>query len=529
MLQSIRDHTQGWIAGTIVTVLILSFALWGIHSYFGGNGDTNIVAKVNGEPITKSQLAIAYERLRRQASQPTPNESIEKIELNLKKQALQDLINIQVLSQASVKQNYRISAQQVDNFLENVPDFQINGEFSQARFQQILAAALISPLEFFQVVKNNLLIDQPRLGMIFTSFALPDEITHTFSLISQERKIQYALLLDNAIPVESIVVTSAQIQDYYKQHEDQFKTPEQVSVQYLELSLKQLMNNIQPTDAELKSFYNEDAAAYSLTSAVQPFEKVKDKVSTAYIHQKAEELFSDLKEKLANSSYEHPDTLEITAKLLSLPIKKSTLFAQTLGGTDELTANAKVREISFSNEVLNQGNNSDVITLNPETIVVLRIDTHHPATLIPLEAVQNKIIQQLKNLAASKQTAELALEIVKKIKEGLPLAKATQDYNLHWNKAGFVGRHSDKIDSAILDAAFSLPQPSSGKGYVVSAKMPNGYVLIILDGVRDGNLSDTDKNQYKVFAEQVQNSQGLLEYELYKQSEIMRAQVSILS
>jgi peptidyl-prolyl cis-trans isomerase D len=52
MLQSIRDRTHGWIAGIIISLVILSFALWGIHSYLEGGGGSDTVAKVNSVEIS---------------------------------------------------------------------------------------------------------------------------------------------------------------------------------------------------------------------------------------------------------------------------------------------------------------------------------------------------------------------------------------------------------------------------------------------------------------------------------------------
>ena len=103
MLQTIREHTQGWIAGTIITIIILTFALWGIHSYFVGGGASSVVAEVNGVDITKEQLTVAYERLRRQIQiQYGANNPITaKDEVALKNRALQALIDIEVLKQAS--------------------------------------------------------------------------------------------------------------------------------------------------------------------------------------------------------------------------------------------------------------------------------------------------------------------------------------------------------------------------------------------------------------------------------------------
>ena len=163
MLQSIRDHTQGWIAGVIISILILSFALWGIHSYFVGGSVSNNVAEVNGNEITRGQLNLAYERLRRQL-QASSYEFPSNAETGLKDRALESLINIQVLEQASLKQHYRISPAQVNNFLESMPEFQVDGQFSVSRFQQILATTLYSANDFLDLIRTSLLIDQPQFG-----------------------------------------------------------------------------------------------------------------------------------------------------------------------------------------------------------------------------------------------------------------------------------------------------------------------------------------------------------------------------
>ena len=57
-------------------------------------------------------------------------------------------------------------------------------------------------------------------------------------------------------------------------------------------------------------------------------------------------------------------------------------------------------------------------------------------------------------------------------------------------------------------------------------RLPNGYAIVALKSVKEGTV--TDKKQYTVFAEQVQNSEGLLEYELYKQSQTNKAKIKIL-
>ena len=463
MLQSIREHTQGWIAGVIISVIILSFALWGIHSYFVSGGSTNVVATVNDTEITSQQLALAFERVRQQAASQHINVTNEQA--TLKSQALKALIDIEVLKQASLAEGFNISDNQVGSFLQSMPEFQVNNEFSMDRYQQVLSSTMLTSSGFLDLIKSSLLIDQPKLGFVFSSFSLADETDLTMAIVNQERDLEYMSLPLSYFLTSSLVIPANKIKAYYDAHKNEFMTPEQVSVNYLELSLNTLAAAINPNEAELTSYYNDNIATYTQnvktkTPTVLAFDTVKDKVKTAYIRQRAEEQFADLREKLADYTYEHPSTLDYAASKLNLPIKTSSLFSANKSGTD-ISKYAKIRQVAFSNDVLNSQNNSDVIQLNPETLVVLRINTHVPAKLLPLIEVSNQIESQLKNGEAVAQTEKLAEDLRSKLEAGAnPELLATLN-KLSWNSVGFIGRYSNQADPAILDAAFRLPRPDA--------------------------------------------------------------------
>jgi peptidyl-prolyl cis-trans isomerase D len=265
MLQSIRDRTHGWIAGAIISLIILSFALWGIHTYLESSSTTEIVAKVNGVEISKRQLAATLDPLRNQAQVSLGSSVLpESMEANLKKRALDALINIQVLHQASIAQDYRISDFQVDSYLERMPDFQVNGEFSITRLRQVLANNMLSISDFLELIKTTLLIDQPRLGVILTAFALPNEVSNTVSLVNQERELAYLIIPRDAFMQQPASISDADMQAYYKKHEDEFKTAEQVTIDYLELNTKDLAASIHPTDEQLKAYYNDNINSYTI-------------------------------------------------------------------------------------------------------------------------------------------------------------------------------------------------------------------------------------------------------------------------
>jgi peptidyl-prolyl cis-trans isomerase D len=629
MLQSIRDRTHGWVAGIIISLVILSFALWGIHSYLEGAGTSDVVAKVNGTEITKRQLAAAYEPLRNQVQTTTESGILsEKVETSLKQRALAALINVQVLKQASISQDYKVSDRQIENYLQRMQDFQVNGEFSVDRFKQLLANNSLSVGDFIKLVKTTLLIDQPKSGIVLTSFVLPNEITGTVALINQERDIAYLMLTSASFLKDEIKVSDDEVAAYYQQHQDEFKTPEQISISYLELSPKDLTAGIQPTADELKSYYNENLNNYTLpmqwkiqailipvaektteiaiaaakkkitelqekittgadfaalarqnpadisdsewfilsklpaelqktvsaltskgqisdvvktsrglvlikavdvkAAETQPLLQVKDKVAELLIKQKSQEKYADQKEKLANLTYEHPDTLDSAAAALGLVVKTSHEFTLDKAGSD-ISANKKIRDVAFSQDVLNSQNNSDVIQATPDSVVVLRIKSHTPASTLSLQTVKQQVIDKLKSEKAEQKASAIAEEVKKKLEDGVSPDQVAQQYHVEWSKVGYVGRYSTKVDSAILYTAFRIPRPHAGSHQLyASVKIPTGYAVVASNAVRDGAPKPGNQEEYDAFAEKIQNTQGILEYKLYEQSLENKAKVKLL-
>lgn len=529
MLQTIREHTQGWIAGIIIGIIILTFALWGIHSYFVGGGSNNVIAEVNGVNITKEQLSVAYERLRRQlqsSNNPLQNDA------TMREQALRALIEVEVLKQASYAEGFRIFDAQVDNYLQTIPEFQVDGQFSLDKFEQVLSSSLLSTGEFLNLIQTSLQIEQPKLGIIFTSFALPDETANNIAIINQERDIQYLTLPLSYFLSQPITISDKQIQTYYEDNKQDYMTKEQVSVEYLQLSVQDLISSIHPSETELKNYYNENISAYALPNGKhneakpQSYAAVRDKVKESFIRQHAEEKFASVREELSNMTYEHPDSLQYAAKILKLPINTSELFTKDKAGKD-ISLYKKVRDVAFSNDVLHLKNNSDVIQIDPQTVIVLRLKSYIPATILPLKLVSKQIEDKIKMVEAENKGESFAKMLSQRLQNGENPREVARNYRLYWDYAGFNNRYTTKIDTAILELAFRLPHPEGDKIVYGVAKLANGYAVVGVRSVKPGVIED--KKQYPVFAEQVQNSEGLLEYELYKLSHVKQAKVEIVT
>ena len=138
------------------------------------------------------------------------------------------------------------------------------------------------------------------------------------------------------------------------------------------------------------------------------------------------------------------------------------------------------------------------------------------------KAIQNKLTAieqeaQSQNLYKNRQ----------QLQAGASPDKITQQYHFAWRNTSMVERNSNRVNSAILYAAFRLPQTqgNTGKNTYSTVKLPDGYAVVTVTKVEGGRVGA--KDQYDVFAEQVQNTQGLLEYELYKDSLMKQAKITV--
>ena len=98
-------------------------------------------------------------------------------------------------------------------------------------------------------------------------------------------------------------------------------------------------------------------------------------------------LFAERIEDLSNLAFETGDLLTISEQL-NLEIQSASSVSRANGSG--LFANSAVLDAAFSNEVILDGNNSDVIEIGDSQAIVLRLSHYNESTLLPLEEAQLK-------------------------------------------------------------------------------------------------------------------------------------------
>jgi peptidyl-prolyl cis-trans isomerase D len=221
---------------------------------------------------------------------------------------------------------------------------------------------------------------------------------------------------------------------------------------------------------------------------VKPFAEVKDQLLAQAKKRQLEGAYYDLAEKLANLTFESPDSLEPAAKALGLEVQTTGWIER--GGGKGIFASPKVIAAAFSDDVLEDRHNSEVIEpeRNAQESIVLRLVDHEDATVKPLEAVREQVVANLHDQEATEAAKAAAGKLTEQLRAGGKMTQVASGYEL--KQPGLVTRTKADIPSAVLERAFRLPRPQEDRPTYGSALLAHGDVAVVgVTGVVDGSPS----------------------------------------
>jgi peptidyl-prolyl cis-trans isomerase D len=136
-----------------------------------------------------------------------------------------------------------------------------DGTIDVERYKQLLAMQGMTPEQYDERIRYGLATEQlpgSIQASAFTSKALAQSLTE---LAEQRRDVQ-GLAFRAADYASKVQPTDAQIKSYYDAHRNDFATPETAQIQYVLLSPSNLSASIKPSDADLKKYYDDNIARY---------------------------------------------------------------------------------------------------------------------------------------------------------------------------------------------------------------------------------------------------------------------------
>ena len=227
---------------------------------------------------------------------------------------------------------------------------------------------------------------------------------------------------------------------------------------------------------------------------IQSLADVKTELQAKVSNEKAQDKFYTQTQEMARVSFEFPDSLEDAASEVNTTIETSTWLSNSEFNTNNKAPfnDPKVLEAAFSDLVLQDNMNSDIIELNNNEALVLRLNTYQEANVKPLAEVQAQIKTVLVAQKATEKAESTIQALLVQFKAGKDITEQLTRNYVSFTEKDNITRYSADLDQSITREAFVLPHPAEGTISASTVALSNGDLALV--EVQAVNVSDAVAN-----------------------------------
>jgi len=293
VLQTIREKLTGILAGVFFAVLIIPFAFVGVNSYFSSDAVNN-VAVVNDQQITINEFNQSFQNYRRRMqSLMGLNFDAEQFDQAIvRRQHLDTMIDQELLAQLSFEAGLSVANDRLAAAIREIPSFQVDGVFNADVYQSRLSSQGRSPKQFENDMRAQMIMGQFPSAIVSSGISTAWELDGYVSLQDQQRAFSAILVparLDDSATgdseivdapeeadIESVEAADTQTEDaieesaidegailaWYESHPDDYRSAEQIVIEYLELDAALLSEDVAPDEEELMALFEEQESRF---------------------------------------------------------------------------------------------------------------------------------------------------------------------------------------------------------------------------------------------------------------------------
>jgi len=473
MLGLMRKKAQSIFIQVTILIIALVFIFWGAGSRYGGN--INSVATVNDERIPYEAYQKAYEQLsnqyRNQFGGSIPKQLLKT--LDLEGQTVEQLIQRTLLRQGARKMGIMVSDPEVQQALQTMGAFQVNGSFNIEQYKRILTSSRMTPASFEEAMRTDLIAGKTIEHLSRFAQLTPLEVTEQFDFDNEQVNIEYVSFSGSDFK-KDITPSEDELHAYYDKNKANYMTEPQVKLHFLIFPYG-TGDKTEVGDAEVESFYKLNLSRYT----------VPEKRKARHILIKTEE--GDTPEALSKKR-------ERAEKILKLA-KSGEDFAELAkqysegptgpkgGDLGTFSRGQMVKPFEDAAFSLKEGGISDIVKTQ-FGYHIIKMEKIEPARIKPLKEVRDEIVQELRKQKANEVAFNNATDAYEKIILAGSLDKFSQQHpEIPVEETNFFSRKSPEksgiaagilSEPAFLNIAFNLK-----KGELSSlVETPKGYAII---------------------------------------------------
>lgn len=438
MFDAVRNNQR--VAQTILALLIIPFAFFGLDAYFQDNPGTAEVAVVGSTRISAAEFDNALreqqERLRARAGGEADRALLESEDL--RRAVLENLVNQRVMALYSAENRFTVSPAQLQQTIAEIPAFQQDGRFSLQRYETVLRSQGMTPAMFEARLAQDVRIQQVARAVGEAGFVPAASARRFLGAQLEERSIR-ELRFPAARQLAAVKLSDEEITRFHEQNPALFERPARLRAEYVVFDAASVEKQVSITDAEIRSFYDSNPARFGVGEERQarhillPLEAGASADEVQKQTARAQELLSQLRKDpaqfaaLAKAHSQDPGSaarggdLGYFGRGVMVPAFDEAVFARSKGEIGE-----PVRS-DFG-------------------LHLIQVTDIKPATVRPFEQVRGEILAELRTQAAARKYAELAEQFANLVYEQPDsLAPAAEALKLELKRSDWIVRGSEAL------------------------------------------------------------------------------------
>lgn len=495
MLKLMREHATSWLIKIILGAIIIVFVL-----YFGSGSmrqpRANRIAFVNGDPITAGEYRDTYNKLIDRYRQFGSNLNQDMIK-RLEKQALDNLIDQNLLRQEAKKLNIRVTDKELTDAILNMDVFQSNGVFNKRLYTNLLSNNRLTPEAFENMQREAMLTEKLRTFLLSNIKVSDQEALEWFKWNDASISIEYVLF--ESKDYKDIEPTDEEIKAYFEENKDSYKTEPKVKAQFLHFKSDDYKAKVEVTDEEIQDYYESNMAEFKTEKTVEARHILLklEKDSTPEAEQEKKEKILEILE-MAKAGQ---DFAELAKTYSEGPSK-------TKGGyLGAFKKGAMVKPFSDKAFSMKPGEISDPVRTTFGWHII-KVEKVNEEKTLSLEEAKEKITKKLTENKTKEIAYDEAEKVYDSVFEGDDLAKVAENREIEIKTTDFFTKRSGpkkgvKNRSKFASAAFKLAlmeisEPQDfGDGY---------YLIQILEKIPE-KIDDFENVKNKVRRDIIKKTQ----------------------
>jgi peptidyl-prolyl cis-trans isomerase D len=264
MMESLRRGATSWVAKGLLSLLVFSFALWGVADVFRGYGMSSL-ARVGKTEISADEfqqaLQIEINNLSNRIGRRLTIEQARAFGIDTR--VLSRLVGMAALDTKTRELGLAVPEKAVTEAIRNDPAFKgPDGSFSRPMFNEILRQNGISEGRYFTERRAAATREQLTEALL-DSIALPATPVNIIYRYREEQRVIAYATLDPSKAAKIAEPDEAKLREYFDLNKHAFAAPEYRKINVLLLTTEEVKKLVPVSDAEVKEAYERDKEKYN--------------------------------------------------------------------------------------------------------------------------------------------------------------------------------------------------------------------------------------------------------------------------